>query len=150
MIFDRMENLGCYRGLTENVDRFIDYARTHDLSALAPGRYTVCDGVFFDIKCYEPRTPEAAKCETHREYIDLQYLIEGREKMNVASPAQLRVREAYDPRTDKQLYAPSPEMSTLHMKAGDFALLFPQDAHHPAIADGEATKNKKAVVKIHV
>ncbi len=150
MIFDKIENLGCYRGLTPNVDRFIEYALEHDLSALAPGRYTVCDGVFFDIKCYEPRTPEIAKCETHQEYIDLQYLIEGCERMDVSSPVQLQVREVYDPKTDKQLYVPSPEMSTLHMKAGDFALLFPQDAHHPSIIDGKLTHNKKAVVKIHV
>ena len=150
MIYDRIENLGCYRGLSANVDRFIDYAQKNDIAGLAPGEYTVCDGVHFTVKCYEPRTPEVAKCETHREYIDLQYLIEGCERMNVGNPGELVVREAYDPGTDKQLYVPSEAMSVLHMKAGDFAMLFPQDAHHPAIIDGERTHNKKAVVKIHI
>ena len=150
MIFDRIENLKSYRGLLPNIDRFIDYAAGCDLAALEPGEYTVCDGVSFTIKTYEPRTPEVAKCETHRDYIDLQYLMEGYERMDVGCPSRLEVREVYDPKTDKQLYFPSGEMSTLHMGPGDFALLFPQDAHHPAIIDGKITRNKKAVVKIHI
>lgn len=150
MILDHISNLSSYRNVGRNVYKFIDYLKEHDLSDYEPGRYVVDDDVFFTVKCYEPRLPEVAGWETHREYIDIQYILQGRELMGVAPISELAVREPYNAEKDKITYEPTAQESILKLHSGLFVLLMPQDAHHPTIIDGEVTQNKKAVVKIRV
>jgi YhcH/YjgK/YiaL family protein len=150
MIFDHISNLADYNGVGRNIKKFTNYITPHDITAYEPGKYIIDDDVFFTVKCYEPRRPEQAGWEAHREYIDIQYVIEGRELMGIMPISQLQEKSPYDLTQDKITYEPSARESVLRLGPGMFALLLPQDAHHPTIIDGEVTHNKKAVVKIRV
>lgn len=150
MIFDHISNLSTYNGTGRNISKFTSYVKENDITALEAGRYVIDDDVFFDVKTYAPRTAEVAGWETHEKYIDIQYLLEGRELMGIMPANELTVKNAYDEALDKTSYEPSEYETTLKLRPGMFALLLPQDAHHPSIIDGEMTSNKKVVVKIRI
>ena len=150
MIFDRIENLGDYVGLSDNIKKFADYIATHDAAAYAPGKYVLDSDVYFDVKSYEPRADENVGWESHRKYIDVQYVIEGRELMGIMPVSDMTEKTPYDDSTDKIIYEPTGAASILRLRAGMFALLLPQDAHHPTVIDGERTRNKKIVAKIRI
>ena len=150
MVYDHISNLANYKSLSKNISKFTDYIKEYDITKYEPGVYKIDEDVFFTVKIYEPRRPECAGWETHKKYIDIQYVMEGKELMGVAPSNILTVREPYDEGKDKMTYLPTDKEATLKLWPGMFALLLPQDAHHPTLIDGEVTRNKKAVVKIRL
>jgi YhcH/YjgK/YiaL family protein len=92
---------------------------------------------------------DAFKWETHREYIDLQYILGGGEVIEWAPAAKLVVDVAYDEKTDFQFYAPAEADALLRMQDGLFTFLFPADGHKPLVADGANRHIHKAIAKIH-
>lgn len=150
MIFDHISRIAEYRGLSGNLDAFIAYRQAQPIEELPPGRYTVNDAIYFDVKEYRPHPAEEVGWESHRSYIDIQYLVSGREKMGVLPVETLTVKEPYDEARDRTTYEHDPRESMLRLSAGMFVILFPQDAHHATILDGEPELNRKIVVKVHV
>lgn len=150
MIYDHISNLANYKSVSKNIGKFVDYIKQHDITVYEPGVYEIDEDIFFTVKTYEPRLPESAGWETHKKFIDIQYVIEGKELMGVAPSSILTVKEPYNDEQDKMTYLPTDKEATLKLWPGMFALLLPQDAHHPTLIDGEVTLNKKAVVKIRL
>jgi YhcH/YjgK/YiaL family protein len=88
-----------------------------------------------------------AMLEAHRKYIDIQYVISGIDEMGWKSLADcgLTSRE-YDKDKDVVFFKDAP-VEWVKVRAGSFAVFFPQDAHAPLVGDGEI---HKAVVKVAV
>ncbi|MEO7490410.1 MAG: YhcH/YjgK/YiaL family protein, partial [Ferruginibacter sp.] len=89
---------------------------------------------------------EDAKWESHKKYIDLQYIIKGKEIIGVADASKATVTKPYTP--DAMNYIADGTYYTTD--SGTFFLFFPNDAHRPVIkADGYDVV-KKIVIKILV
>ncbi len=56
----------------------------------AEGRYDLADGVFVNIQSYKTCERSTRQFEAHRDYIDLQYIISGREIIVVEDTEVLR------------------------------------------------------------
>ncbi len=120
---------------------------------IATGRHVI-DGsdVFAEVAEYAT-VPEMEKpYESHRTYMDIQYLLRGREWLDYAPIRTLRVRQDYDSQRDFMLYErPALPVNRLMLGSGMFAALYPEDGHSPGIACGGMPENvKKVVVKIRV
>ena len=89
------------------------------------------------------------KWETHREYVDLQYILGGGEVIEWAPAAKLSANVAYDEATDFQFYAPAEADALLSMQDGLFTFLFPADGHKPLVSDGVNRQIHKVIAKIH-
>jgi biofilm protein TabA len=128
-------------------DKAFAFMRDSDLAALKPGKYVI-DGtdVYATITDGPEKTFEQSAWESHRKYIDLQYVVRGKEKMGVAPVAGATVTQPYDDKADIAHYN-----SEGKFYIGDpsvFFLFFPGDAHRPNIkVDGYDTV-KKMVIKI--
>jgi YhcH/YjgK/YiaL family protein len=97
--------------------------------------------------------PEAAnpRFEAHQNYIDLQFILAGKELIGWAPLAALTEATPYNPEKDVQHGRVAVDAITLtRLSAGQAALLYPSDAHAPGLADGEPAPVKKIVVKIAV
>lgn len=154
MIFDSVKNTELYKGLSANLDAALDYMKENDLNAMEPGRYPVCDGKVLVIikKGYETKEEELAKWESHIRDMDIQYMLEGEEVIGFCQKDELEVSVPYDEKSDKFLYAnPDFKGFRTHLKAGDFIVLFPDDAHatclHP---NGRKFTCNKAVIKVRI
>ena len=95
MILDKLENFRYYqRCIPEIWDavRFIERAKREHLPA---GRYPVGKGYAF-IQEGETRSFEEADFEIHKNYFDMQVLLEGEEMWEYADAAELEEKSPYD------------------------------------------------------
>lgn len=98
---------------------------------------------------YATRPLTEGKWEAHRRYIDIQYIVAGREKMGWVPLASLAPATTFDVEKDVGFY--SGEGDLLTVRQGMFALFFPHDAHMPCLqVDGVAEQVRKIVMKVSV
>lgn len=148
MIYDTIEHIGQYRCLSENLAKALDFLTGTDLQNMPDERVEI-DGerVYAFFQRYETK-PANDRPEAHRNYIDIQYVIEGEELIGVAPLSSMdREIEAHP---ERDIYFYEGETVKLPIGRGRLAILFPQDAHAPCIAVGESSPARKIVVKVAV
>lgn len=108
-------------------------------------------GVTFAIEqVYQPKTRPEGFFESHRQYIDVQLVVEGEELMEVEDISRLTVSEAFNSGRDLIKYHDTATASVLKMRAGDAAIFFPEDGHMPSLQWRVAGLVRKSVVKVPV
>ena len=149
MIFDTIKNIGCYRGLSANMDRAIETLLTTDFSTLETGRYEIDgDNVFFMIQEPELKEEENALYEAHRKYADIQLALTDGEVILTLPLDQIEEWQPFDDNKDIGFSVNSEPGIPLDMKPGCYAIFFPQDAHMPCLRGGDEKKCRKVVVKV--
>ena len=87
--------------------------------------------------------------EAHQRYLDVQYIVSGKEYFGWAPLALLKDATAYNPEKDVMHGIVQTEDFTLtRLQEGILAIVYPADAHAPGLADGEPSPVKKIVVKV--
>ncbi len=125
-------------------------ARMRALAEGATHRVALAGGARAVEMAYRTGPAAAGFFESHRQYIDVQVMVAGEEVMEVAAAGPLGVMEAYDEAKDMTRHADPSAASTLRLRAGDVAVLWPDDAHKPSLAAGEPALVRKMVVKVPV
>ena len=152
MIYDKIENLSRYAKSFPDADKVIAFLEKCAAETPAPGKYEL-DGkkLFVNVQRYSPKTFDPDKLEYHRNYIDIQLLLSGAEKLYYAPLDGLETVMPYTPEKDCGMdRLPAPEAGTeVSLVPGNFVLLFPEEGHIPGVGDPETTV-VKAVVKIAV
>ena len=148
MILDRIEQADLYTSLNPHFAKAFAFLRQKGLNKLADGRHDIdADNVYALVVrgTYKPRSQ--AKLEIHRKYIDIQYVVAGREDMGWKSCKLCKNSEGpYNPKIDAELFNDSPSAWIIVCPA-DFVVFFPEDAHAPGIGEGEF---HKVVLKVAV
>jgi len=141
MILDVLENCDNYASLNPHFAKAFAFLKRSDLAELAEGRHEVDgDSVYAVVAMGAGRKPEDALIETHDNYIDIQFVLEGVDTMGWKTRKDLgQPTDASDPRSDVAFYEDTPTAWT-DVTPGMFAIYFPQDAHMPMISDGELHK----------
>ena len=128
-------------------DEAFTFLKTHDLATLAVGRYAIDSNNVYAMVTENPtKNFDSTKWESHKNYIDLQMVIKGEEKIGVAPVSALTVTMPYDATKDLANYSGEGEL--YEAKPGSFFLFFPSDAHRPNSTPNYHKPDKKIVVKI--
>jgi biofilm protein TabA len=101
-------------------------------------------------QAYISKNKEDCFFESHKKYIDIQYIFEGEEIMEVEKLSNLQVTTAYKEDLDYAKYSQSKDSSVLKIRENELAIFYPNDAHMPCIKIDENKKVIKAVFKISV
>lgn len=148
MIYDSVKHIENYRGIHPGVYRGLELLRDTDFSQLQDERYEVDgDKLFFFLQSYENK-PDNDTPEAHRKYVDIQFLISGREKMGVA-PLEDMTQEV-EARPEGDIWFYHGPMDYVTLGDGRFAVLWPGDAHAPGIAVDQPARCRKCVVKVKI
>ena len=149
MLYDSLKHIEFYKGIHPGVYRALEILRDTDFSQLEDKRYEVDgDNLFFFLQSYETK-PDNDTPEAHRKYIDIQFLVSGREKMGVAPLEDMS--EEVEARPDGDIWFYRGPMDYITLTAGDrFAVLWPGDAHASSIAVDSPAPCRKCVVKVKV
>jgi len=107
-------------------------------------------GTFALEQVYLTKPRDQGIYETHRKYVDVQVIVAGEEYMEVTHPGSLTIRDAYNPERDATFYLDVTHGSRLHLRAGDAAIYFPDDAHMGALQITGPQLVRKAVLKVPV
>jgi len=97
-------------------------------------------------------TKERSDCffESHRQYIDVQFILDGEEVIEVTNNDNLNVSMLYSQEMDLLKYDDTNEASRIVLKKGDVAIFYAEDAHMPCLKLGTSSKVVKTVVKVAV
>ena len=128
-------------------DEALSFLNDKKIDTLKPGKYLIDgDNVYAIITEGPTKSPEQAAWESHKKYIDLHYVIKGKEMIGVGAVAAASVIKPYDESKDIANY--NAEGRFYAATPGEFFLFFPSDAHRPGIKTGGYESDKKLVIKI--
>ncbi len=148
---NRKELAVSYFKLRNRWNKAFVFLKNSDLSKLELKRYDIDgDNLFGTVSEYISKNEETANYETHRKYIDIQYVISGKELINVAPITTVKeVVIPYDVTKDIEFMTVS---KVVNNKAdpGRFFIFFPGDAHRPGLKDGVNSPVRKIVIKLKV
>ena len=105
MILDELRNASLYHSISPRMAQALDFLQKTDFARLPPGKHPV-DGenVFALVQQLETKPKKGAFWEAHRRYVDVQYLVEGAERMGRADVATLTPATEYDAAKDAQMF----------------------------------------------
>ena len=147
MIIDRLENISMYRIIPDHAVEFIKSLPKD----IALGRYELIDADYANVEEYNTKLVSDGKFESHNNYIDVQILLNGREKIYYTSTSEVSVDVPYNAEKDIMFYSENVEKSDyVTLDGTNFAMIFPHEAHAPQVAADGVSKVKKLVVKIKV
>jgi biofilm protein TabA len=150
VILDTLSHHVAYQALAPGLVR--GFAWLTGFSPEMPdGRYDIAGSdAFALVQSYDTVAPAEKKHESHRDYLDIQYVAVGSEFIYYAPVDRLQPVTDYHAERDYQLYADPVEATQLALYAGNFALFFPQDGHKPGCVNGSIGHVKKVVIKVRV
>lgn len=128
----------------DNIFRFL---KENDLTTIANGQYNIeKDKCWITVSEYFPKTLNTGNIESHRRFIDLQYVVYGNEKMGLVKHGAV-VRMPYNEKKDVEFYN-SDKINHYQATPDKFFLFFPGDIHQPSVSDKSKKQSKKIVFKI--
>lgn len=154
MLLDNISNLRCIY-LPNILVNWLQFASKQNFDNQDDGvyyyDYNDADNRYkYTITTLNTRKPEDAFWESHRQYVDIQYLLKGVEVIQYAPINQLIQTDAYDASIDMIKYSKD-HGSELILHPGDFAIFYPQDGHKPMLHyQGQTNNIRKIIVKIPV
>jgi YhcH/YjgK/YiaL family protein len=146
MILDALSAASRYVPLHPGFGRGFEFLTSAALERLPAGKHEIDGQRLFVLISHDPgRGRQAARLESHRNYIDIQYVVRGVDEMGWKPLAACgRVETPYDPNRDVGFFADQPE-TWINVAAGQFVIFWPEDAHAPLSGQGDLIK---AVVKV--
>lgn len=130
--------------------RALAFLKREDLAELPEGWIELGDGVRASVQHYTTLPANELLFETHERFFDVQYLVEGTERIGVCARKDLAVKVLYDMEGDITFYHEPTFSGDVLLCAGDYVVLAPEDAHKPRCIAGQPMKVKKIVVKVPV
>lgn len=146
MIKDCLTDAEIYYNLSENLKRGFEWLKSTDLKSIESGKYFIDgDKLYANVQEYQTKTE--AKYEAHRKYVDIQYMIWGKELVGVCNISECTTCTEYDQSADIEFLDCKNEDNWQCLSEGEFLVLFPNDAHKPSICTDIPKTVKKVVVK---
>jgi biofilm protein TabA len=110
------------------------------------------DEVFAKVLSYNTTADNNNQVEAHNQYVDIQTIISGNERVEIYKRGLLNTTEAYSDETDCEFFSPSANarIAEVILNEENSAVFFPNDAHLAAL--NYQTENgpiKKIVIKIY-
>ena len=140
------------RYIPEAVMRAIDYLKRADLSKMEKGKHLI-DGekMFVILDEYRTKPKSGKKAEMHRKYIDVQFVLSGKETMGFGfEDTKSRPTEEYSAEKDVALYDTVNNEMDLLVYDGMYVVFFPGEMHRPGCDLAGENAVRKAIVKVSV
>ena len=147
MIFDKVENVGNYKGLGR-VYTALEFMAKTDFTQIPIGKYQLDgDNIYYMVQQYDTN-PDKTVAEAHKKYIDIQFIVKGEEIIAVA-PIQTE-KKLTEAKEEKDVWFYECETQSVILKDGDFMVLYPSDLHLPGKAVNQPSEVLKVVIKVRV
>lgn len=152
MIHTRIADLSRYSALNPYFPAAFETLAKMANEPFVPGRHEV-DGenIFVVALDYDTRPLEGAKAEAHKKYIDVMWIVSGKEQLGYhPTAAHKNITNPYDPSSDCLLAEMEKESTMVQFYAGDVVILFPEDGHAPSLHLDGTQHVQKLIAKVRV
>ncbi|MBL8028968.1 MAG: YhcH/YjgK/YiaL family protein [Fibrobacteres bacterium] len=148
MVKDTLKNYKDYCVPGSLLEKGFKYLQEKASPDLADGKYEIeGSDCFALVQSYTTVPSNEKKWESHKLYLDIQYIVAGSEICAYIPADELKVADDQTPKADLVFYHDA-QGTDLKLNAGEFALLYPQDGHKPGVILNSAGPVKKIVVKV--
>ncbi len=147
---DKLDTLLPY--LSVRLSKALAYLRDTDFDKLPDGEYEI-EGkdIYAKVRNAKTKSKEGSRPETHKKYIDVQYIISGEELICCAPKSKAHVLDEENLLEDTFFYKSCEGERDYLMKAGQLMVIFPWEVHrgscHVANTEGAI---RKVVIKVRV
>ncbi len=148
---NRGEFVVSYFKYKDRWDKAFGFLKNNDLATIEAKRYEI-DGsdVFAVISEYMTKNDEDARYEAHLKYVDIQYVITGKELIGLAPMSKKgEILEHYNEANDI-MFMTVTRFKNLEATPENFFIFFPDDIHRPGLKDGDNKMVRKVVVKVRI
>lgn len=150
MIVDSLDQAGRYTPIHLLFKPAFEYLRGFKPNT-PDGRHEIMGDRMFSLpQTYQTVPASEKKFEAHRRYIDIQYILSGEEVIEHVNAGLLRPDGNFDADMDVGFFLDPTTSSPVVLRAGDFAIFFPHDAHKPCLSVDQQVTVRKVVVKVAV
>lgn len=150
MIIDLLSNAHLYYNQGPLFRKAFEYLAHTDFSKVEKGKYELDEqNLFAIVNEYDTESPDNEQMESHKKYIDIQYIVSGVERIGHDFLKAQTPSKAYDTEKDFMLFGEKPTFFSV-LQQGMFAIFFPHDLHMPNIMIDKAAPVKKVVIKVAV
>ena len=136
--------------IKERVQNALLHIESLDYKNLNPGKYVVNDMFYYIVQEYYTKDEAECELESHRKYIDIQWIVDGYEAIDIANIAELCVKGNYDEIRDVEFFKKTTHMARVVMGKNSYVVLYPENAHMPGLKCQESVKVKKIVGKVKI
>lgn len=127
----------------------VNYLTSLEVSKTDAGKKVVVnDKFFYSVQSYNTKPSEECRLESHRKYIDIQVVVDGEEIMEIVDISKLTLKESYDEEKDVMFWRVPSRMAKITLRAGDYIVLFPENAHRGAATINKTSRVLKIVGKV--
>ncbi|HSO87910.1 MAG TPA: YhcH/YjgK/YiaL family protein [Draconibacterium sp.] len=131
-------------------DQAFHFLKSANLQELPLGKQELeGEHLFVSVAEYYGKQKPDALYESHKKYIDIQYVIKGEEIIGLTTLDKVAVRDPYSEEKDIAFYD-FDGGDYLKATPENFFLFFPEDVHRPSITTGDSVLVRKIVVKIKI
>ena len=146
MIVCPWKDLGRYAAVIPGLEEAMKVVA--ELDDFTPRTVPLSDGNKILVQQNTTKDAATQKIETHRNYLDIQYIVEGEETVGWAPTETLTPADEYNPTKDKQMF--TGHVDFMRIAEGYCYVVYPEDAHMPGVHIDEPHEFKKLVVKLKV
>lgn len=151
MILDKIENWDKYFDSGSKIYNGIKFIVEQFNESIQDGRYEIKGSdIYAMVQSYMTDAAENKKLESHRRYIDIQYIVSGKEVLGWLPTEGLKVMTPYSEENDVVFYHNFDCMSQLVLTPGMFAVFYPSDAHRPGCFLDKPEPVRKIVIKVKI
>ncbi len=150
MIHDHLTRADAHTTLHPLFPAAFAWLKEHGSETLPVGRIEIAGpGLVALPQHYVTHELDPQRFETHRRFIDIQYVCAGSEHIHVGNPGDMTGVTPYQTEQDIAFFAGTG--SAIAVSAGEFVILWPHEAHAPGChADEKADSVRKIVIKVAV
>ena len=147
MILDKLSQAKAYRGIHPRLDAALDRLNEAFLATVGPETMQLeGDKLYVTRFTYDTLPLEDTFFEAHKRSLDIHLMMEGEERVDIASPEGLTL---FEQQGDFYAYRGGGEQS-LVLRPGSFLVVFPKDAHRIKIQVNGPETVSKVVFKVLV
>ena len=143
---NKIKSLSTVNGVTQAmVDKVLALVKNFQ-----EGRYEFEGEAFLNAESYMTKPSEEKEFEAHKKFIDVQIVVSGQETIEVADvdDAGFSVTKPYV--HDIVFMNGEVKKNNVELHAGEFCVLYPENAHKPGTNLGGVNKVQKIVIKLPI
>ena len=119
-----------------------------ELKSYEPAPYPLSGSNKILVQKVTTKAWETSQLEAHREFLDIQYIISGKEMVGWAPLDTLTPADEFNTQKDKGMY--TGKNTPIAIEEGYCYVVYPEDAHAPSVHMDETHQVSKIVIKLKV
>ena len=132
----------------EKVLKAIEHLGALDRSKLKLGKYKVDEGFYYLVEVYMTSPIESCRLVSHKKYINIHWIIQGQEAIEMIDRARLKTIERYEQKEDIMFWKKQDTMIRNVLQKDSYIVFYPEVAYMSNIFVDSPVEVKKIVGKV--